>query len=298
MDTLADPLRDNLNPPPRYQLESDSEDELGGGIYGSGNILKPTHPQSPTHSFNLNGRIDGLIGKPTIIGIGTAGSQFRRALSALSDSQDISIEADDYQIGTASCLSTSHVYIHISSKVPTSIHWTLSRWLLDTLKPTRLAIIDVYPTPAYISLTSMPHLAPPVRYLKTSTPGLALSLPKPNLGNKLEGFCPPNLLGTQTLSSAILPSAQASLLSGGSSLQEEAVLVLLPSPRIPLPAPKHLDTSALYDGLNLPEDSVWSAEELEATAAAVGIEGPILDSREPILQRQKRASRAEDGMYI
>lgn len=154
-DTLADPLRDNLNPPPRYQLESDSEDELGGGIYGSGNILEPTHPQSPTHSFNLNGRIDGLIGKPTIIGIGTAGSQFRRALSALSDSQDISIEADDYQvrdfpsvmaqlayeqhtkIGTASCLSTSHVYIHISSKVPTSIHWTLSRWLLDTLKPTR-----------------------------------------------------------------------------------------------------------------------------------------------------------------
>ncbi|KAG8968579.1 hypothetical protein FRC05_001504 [Tulasnella sp. 425] len=155
MDTLADPLRDNLNPPPRYQLESDSEDELGGGIYGSGNILKPTHPQSPTHSFHLNGLIDGLIGKPTIIGIGTAGSQFRRAPPALSDSQDISIEADDYQvrdfpsvmaqlayeqhtkIGTASRLSTSPVYIHISSKVPTSIHWTLSRWLLDTLKPTR-----------------------------------------------------------------------------------------------------------------------------------------------------------------
>lgn len=144
----------------------------------------------------------------------------------------------------------------------------------------------------------MPHLAPPVRYLKTSTLGFALSLPKPNLGNKLEGFCPPNLLGTQTLSSAILPFAQASLLSGGSSLQEEAILVLLPSPRIPLPAPKHLDTSALYDGLTLPEDSIWGAEELEATAAAVGIKGLILDSREPTLQRQKRASRAEDGMYI
>ncbi|KAG8957809.1 hypothetical protein FRC00_003478, partial [Tulasnella sp. 408] len=96
MDILADPLRDSLNPPPRYQLESDSEDEIGEGVYGSTKIPKTRSPSLPT-AFKLNGHIDDLIGRPTVIGIGAAGSQFGRALPAFRDSQGASIEMGEYQ---------------------------------------------------------------------------------------------------------------------------------------------------------------------------------------------------------
>ncbi|KAG9027789.1 hypothetical protein FS837_004173, partial [Tulasnella sp. UAMH 9824] len=293
MDILADPLRDSINPPPRYQLESDSEDEIGGGIYGSTKIPKPSSPSPPT-AFKLDGHIDDLIGRPTVIGIGTAGSQFGRGLPALVDSQGASIEMGEYQIGTAYCISASQLYIHISSKIPSPVLWSLSRWLSNTFKPTRLAIIDVYPVPAYITPFSVSHLSPPIRYLGTSTPGLALSSNQPKRISSIEPFSPPNLLGTQTLSSALLPYTQVCLLSGNSSLKEEAVLMLLPWPRISVPAPKNLDEVTLHEGLTSPEHNIWSAEELAAIADAVGMQGVSFSSQERVSQRAKRANVARD----
>ncbi|KIO32611.1 hypothetical protein M407DRAFT_100462 [Tulasnella calospora MUT 4182] len=298
MDILADPLRDSLNPPPRYQLDSDSEDEIGEGIYGSTKIPKTSSPTRPPATFKLNGQIDGLIGKPMVIGIGTAGSQFGRALPAFKDSQGVSIETGDYQIGTAYFISASQLYIHISSKIPSPMLWPLSRWLLETFGPTRLAIIDIYPVPTYITLSSVSHLSPPIRYLETSTPGLVLSSTQPKRAGTIEVFSPPNLLGTQTLSSALLPCAQVSLLSGSSSLKDEAILTLLPWPRSSVPAPKTLDEDALHEGLTSMEDKVWSAEELAAAADAVGVEGVSFGSQERASQWTKRTTAVQDGMYL
>ncbi|KAG9028032.1 hypothetical protein FS837_004013 [Tulasnella sp. UAMH 9824] len=294
---IADPLQDRINPPPRYQLESDSEDEIGEGIYGSTKIPKPSSPSPPT-AFKLNGDIDDPIGRPMVIGIGTAGSQFGRALPALRDSQGASIQTGEYQIGTAYCISASQLYIHISSKIPSSVLWPLSRWLLNTFRPTRLAIIDIYPVPAYITPFSVSHLSPPIRYLGTSTPGLALSSNQPKRTSSIEPFSPPNLLGTQTLSSALLPYTQVSLLSGNSSLKEEAVLMLLPWPRVSVPTPKNLDEGTLHEGLTSPEHDIWSAEELAAIADAVGMQGMSVGSQERAPQRAKRTNVAPDGMYI
>ncbi|KAG8935168.1 hypothetical protein FRC01_007401 [Tulasnella sp. 417] len=300
-DILADPLRDSLNPPPRYQLESDSEDEIGGGVYGSTKISKTSPSQRPPATFKLNPDIDDLTGRHTFIAIGTAGSEFGRTLSNLRDSQGASIETGDYQIGTAYPISTSQLYIHISSKIPTTLLWPLSRWLLERFKPTRqvLAIIDIYPAPAYITSSSVPHPSLPIRYLETSTPGLAQNPTQRKRSGAIEPFSPPNLLGTQTLASALIPCTQASLFSGNTSLKEEAILVLLPWPKMSVPAPKTLDDGALREGLASPETNIWRVEELAATADAIGIEGVSSGSQERASQqRKKRMTAAQDGMYI
>lgn len=169
---------------------------------------------------------------------------------------------------------------------------TLARLML------RLAIIDIYPVPAYITPSSMSHLSSPIRYLGTSTPRLAPNSNQLKRTGGIQVFSPPNLLGTQTLSSALLPSAQVSLISGSSSLQEEAVLILLPWPRISVPAPKNLDKGALHEDLTSPEHDIWSAEELAATAEAVGMQGVSFGSQERVSQRAKRTNVTQDGMYI
>ncbi|KAG8986523.1 hypothetical protein FRB90_003950, partial [Tulasnella sp. 427] len=63
MNILADPLRDSLNPPPRYQIESDSEDEIGEGMYGLTKPVRSGEDRTGTHTFALDGdvRLGGLI---------------------------------------------------------------------------------------------------------------------------------------------------------------------------------------------------------------------------------------------
>lgn len=137
------------------------------------------------------------------------------------------------KIRTACCLSTSDWYIHNLSKLLTSIllasksvalrytqacqasvFWsqTSQEWLTCTIHTPSQAIVKIYPALVYINLSSMLHLAPSIRYLWMLTLQLALSLLQPKLADKIKQFCHPNQLGTQTLSSALLPFAQASVL--------------------------------------------------------------------------------------
>lgn len=118
--------------------------------------------------------------------------------------------------------------------------------LLNELKPASVSVLDIYPSPTYISSRPIPQHEAPIRYLCSVQVNSEIS-------RKAQPFAPPNLIHSTT-SSALLAqiATQTTNVIG--------TLILLPFPRVPAPAPGTLQHSDL-SRLNIDEYQ-WSVETM------------------------------------
>lgn len=158
--------------------------------------------------------------------------------------------------------------------------------------PSRLSILDTYPTPSYINPSGTKIDDHPIRYLSTS------SAPLPS---SIHPFSPPNLLSTQTLSSSLICLAQQYHLTPTTTLKEPTVLLLLPRNRIPHPPPRVLEAYQSED-FGGDDDDVWSWDVVLKALGLVkdGIVASSTSSASRTTKKSGGVSRhnADDGMYI
>lgn len=178
----------------------------------------------------------------------------------------------------------------------------------------RLAIMDIYSVHAYISQEPILPQDAPIRYLSVNSKPpakvrssnfyacyhifslcIAVQATAPQL------FAPPNLL--QSTSASFM--ALAALSSAESSGTLAASLILLPSPRIPPPAPATLAPSSFAELGS--DDSPWSAETMQvasqALLAAAGDNATLTweskgKSKESKASASRRGDVGDGGMYI
>ncbi|KAG8964290.1 hypothetical protein FRC03_001943 [Tulasnella sp. 419] len=291
------PLQDAVNPPARYTLESDSEDELGGGEYEDGKHVqsKGATTTAQTHQISLNLDQSEAKGKHLIVGVGEAGARFG-SITGSGINNATAIQVDNIPVGTYHSLSGNTAFAFISSSLPATVLHPLSEELLKTIQPQKLAILDIYPTAQYISQTR--QLDPPIRFLRTSSSS-------PNdapLSSLIQHFGSPNLLSTQTISSSLIVLAQQK--------QLPATLLLLPYPRVPPLPPRTLSTSTSHKL----EDEVlgysheWTRDILQlVNKTLLGSEPALLEKANkmsaelPVAgakSHRVRGDIGEGGMYI
>lgn len=181
------------------------------------------------------------------------------------------------------------------------------------LSPTitiRVALLDSYPTPTYISSHVLPHHTSPIRYLSTSAKvpesspvGHPLCAPssacQPPCLQIIAAFSPPNLL----LSTS---AAFVSILALVENAQ--ALLLLLPSPHVPPPAPNSLGQSDVKSLTTVSDDTTWELSVVRAAhqvlLQAIGSEsGNVWNDRaDGKLFTEKKRGRigdiGEGSMYI
>ncbi|KAG8994939.1 hypothetical protein FRB93_001381 [Tulasnella sp. JGI-2019a] len=304
MDFQGGPLDDAFNPPARYLLESDSEDELGDDI-SSVSRRRSTEPKDYTISSDVSKSYSAGGEMHLIVCIGLAAQRVMPSLSGSDTAKEVDVKIGDISVAAFATLSPTVSLLSVSSTLPVTTHSTLSRWIIDTVAPTRLTIIDVYPIPNYIeSKTTIPSRL--VRYLRTSPSGPhADSLP-----SKVQSFAPPNLLSTQTLSSSLLCLVQQSHLAPNTTLRQPTLLLLLPYPHIQRMPPRTLTHDAQYTRGGAREfdnlQSIWTLEDMQVVYQALDIEhagvtfvpGGHQKSNFGVNQTKSRHSMADNSMYI
>ncbi|KDQ52931.1 hypothetical protein JAAARDRAFT_162445 [Jaapia argillacea MUCL 33604] len=272
-----DPLSDTV--PSRYAVESDEEDEF--------NPLVPQRPakQATTISIQLQGNVSQS--GPVIIAIGDAGNSW--ACGALLGEPSGVVTVNGLQAGslfTPAWMTGTVLVSEVTTRLPIWAMHRYAHWILSTLKPSKVSILDTYPVPSYISSHPTSVYDAPVRYLCT-----AGRLPQ----GAFQPFDPPNMI----------QSTSASFMSILSIQKVDGTLLLLPSFHVPAPHPAecsqyHLPTSNL--------STRWPAHLLqivqEQLTESVGEEcqmqwHPTAGS-EKLTQvaAKRRGDVGEGGMYI
>ncbi|KAK1220111.1 hypothetical protein PQX77_017150 [Marasmius sp. AFHP31] len=279
-----DPLADSG--PSRYAVESDEEDEY--------NPLEQRNPQlNAQDKFEL--KIAGSIsqGSPLLAVFGDAGRYW--AKGANLGEQHGAVFVNDIQVGLIFKPTWTKATIVVSetfTRLPIHGMNAYASYLAITRKCS-VSILDVYPSPTYISPTPILQHEAPIRYLCSAKVD-------PKIAQAAESFAPPNLLHSTT-SSALLAHivTQTSQITG--------TLILLPFARVPAPPPKTLQRSD-FSNLDV-DDFSWSSQAMNGVNklllqaldenSSSGWTAPSDDrSTKESGARESRTTIGEGGMYI
>ncbi|KAF8901138.1 hypothetical protein CPB84DRAFT_1623299, partial [Gymnopilus junonius] len=209
-----DPLSDTA--PPRYAIESDEEEDE----------INPLRPRPSPQDTTADVRISGDIPVGNTLAIASADVALFWAKGASLGEQIGGVFVNKIQIGlvfkpqwTKSTVIVSEALSHL----PLYAMYPYAKSIIDSLRPSRVSLLDSYPVPTYATDQRVPFHEAPLRYLSTSD---KVNIP----GKYCLPFSPPNLI--QTTSASFL-----SILSVG---DVQGTLILLPSPHIPHPPPKQV----------------------------------------------------------
>lgn len=200
------------------------------------------------------------------------------------------IAVNGIQVGLAFRPEWTEATVIISEVLTRLPLWAMFHYaftILETLKPTSVALLDTYPVATYITAAPVSFQDAPIRYLSTSS--------FPSIKSKAVSFSPPNLL--LSTSAAFLSILSMSLASPGT-------VILTPSPHVPHPPPKVLSPSNFS---HLSEDRFeWSHGAINTTQellfAVIGEPPPPkwenAKGKDIPTPGQKRGDIGEGGMYI
>ncbi|KAH0579156.1 hypothetical protein J132_03351 [Termitomyces sp. J132] len=228
----VDPLADTV--PPRYAVESDDEDEF--------NPL-PTTVSYLDHVTEVKLIPDNLLqGNNLVIATGEVAKYW--AHGANLGVQIGGGYVNNVQVGLVFNPSWTKSIIIVSEAFTRLPVWAMHQYastILHALMPAKVALLDTYSAPAYISEKPVPFEDAPLRYLATYPVDHATK-------SKAEPFAPPN----------ILQSTSASFLSVLSTTRSQTpgALILVPSPHIDPSSPKILEPSNFFQSDKEPFD--WS----------------------------------------
>ncbi|KAG7448183.1 uncharacterized protein BT62DRAFT_757700 [Guyanagaster necrorhizus] len=277
----VDPLQDII--PSRYAIESDEEDEF--------NPLQ-RRPDSQDVPEPLNVQIVGSI--PTagklIVASGDAGKIWARGDNLGEQTGAV------YVNGISVCLcfnpewtSATIIISEVTTRLPIWAMNGYGKHILETLRPSRVSILDVYPVPSYITSEPLSFQNAPIRYLATTRVD-------PDIAERAEKFSPPNLIS----------STSAAFMADLSVSKVQGVLFVLPYPRIPPPAPRKLSPSNIE---NLTDDLMpWNEDTMSTVQTllfkAIDEKAPdvwVNKSSKGIAVRvttRQKGDIGEGGMYI
>ncbi|KAG6888435.1 hypothetical protein C0995_008252 [Termitomyces sp. Mi166 len=277
----VDPLADTV--PPRYAVESDEEDEF--------NPL-PTTASYLDHVTEVELIPDNLPqGNNLVIATGEVAKYWARGGNL--GVQIGGCYVNKVQVGLAFNPSWTKSTIIVSEPFTRLPVWAMHQYasvILDALKPAKVALLDTYSAPAYISEKPVPFEDAPLRYLATHPVDDTTK-------SKAEAFAPPNIL--QSTSASFL-----SVLSTTHS-QSHGTLILVPSPRIDPPPPKILEPSNFLRSDQDPFD--WSETMINLAQDLVfGSLGdtaphwirPTGSAGAGASSARKKSDVGEGGMYI
>jgi len=154
------------------------------------------------------------------VGIGLVGRAWAGGLELGEQASQIILNGT--QIGEVYLLIQAQTsLVLITHALPEFTVHSLASTILGTLKPSRVAILDTYPDPAYISSTPPRALDHPIRFLSTRRT-------KAKPATSVLAFEAPNLI--KSLSACLLSILETRPATPGT-------LLLVPSLRIPPPPP-------------------------------------------------------------
>ncbi|KAK0211134.1 hypothetical protein DFS33DRAFT_1407531 [Desarmillaria ectypa] len=230
----VDPLQDTV--PSRYAIESDEEDEF--------NPLQLRPSQDASESVNV--KIVGSIstaGK-LIVASGDAGKIWARGANL--GEQTGAVYVNEISVGLCfnpKWTSATIVISEVTTRLPI---WAMNEYgkqILETLRPSRVSLLDIYPVPSYITSEPLTFQNAPIRYLSTTNvdPVIArihllqtMRFTHWNIqAEHAAKFSPPNLIS----------STSAAFMANLSISKVQGILLVLPYPRIPAPAPRKLSPS-------------------------------------------------------
>ncbi|KAF5354103.1 hypothetical protein D9756_007272 [Leucocoprinus leucothites] len=217
MDIFATTTTDSN--PPRHAIESDSEEDE----------FNPLRHDSQQLSKVLKIQFlgDGVQPKDMlVVATGDPGAFWAKGASL--EEQIGAVSVNGVQIGmvfTPKWTTANVVISEALSRLPVWAMHTYAKAIIDTLKPTTLALLDEYSVPGYISNKPIPLPDAPIRYLSTG---------RFDPGSYAKPFAPPNLINTTSASLLSILSLHTN---------STGTLLLLPSPNIPKPAPRTVEPS-------------------------------------------------------
>ncbi|KAH9956164.1 hypothetical protein BC827DRAFT_1233173 [Russula dissimulans] len=263
----------------RYAYESDEEDQLNP-------LSRPSVQRSPRISIQGNTH-PGKYVETVIIASGEVGKAWAQGIQL--GKQHAAILVDDSMIGLVYLPSLSDAAIIVSEASGTLPTWAMRPYaeaILSIYKPKRILLLDSYPVPTYISSEQLEAHRAPVRYLSTRGKTVP-SLPA-------VPFSPPNLIQS---TSAAFTSAVALPPS-----QTEAILLLLPSQRTPIPRGNDVSfsphTSENTNGF------IWSEAMMrqvhECLVVLSGVRAPVWQEGTVLLKQpeRRRSDIGDGGMYL
>ncbi|KAG2138452.1 uncharacterized protein EDB93DRAFT_1090736, partial [Suillus bovinus] len=229
-----DPLADAL--PPRYAIESDDEDEYN-----------PLATQRADQDQIVKIKFEGQFttGCPLVIASGPAGNFW--ADGADLGEQQGAIFVNNNQVGLLFKHSSTRTVVLVSEATTTLPLWSMNMYannILDRLQPSAISILDMYSIPSYISSEPLPVHEAPVRYLSLQNISL----------DPFQHFAPPNILQSTSAAFMSAMTIRSLLLS----YQNNAVILLLPSPETPHTTPSKLLTNSRLSRAS--GDQAWSVE--------------------------------------
>ncbi|KAK0228981.1 hypothetical protein IW262DRAFT_1354099 [Armillaria fumosa] len=275
-----DPLQDTV--PSRYAIESDEEDEF--------NPLQPRPLQDVSEPVNV--KIVGSI--PTagklVVASGDAGRIWARGANL--GEQTGAVYVNEVSVGlffNPKWTSATIIISEVTTRLPI---WTMNEYgkqILETLKPSKVSLLDIYPVPSYITSEPLTFQNAPIRYLSTTNVD-------PVIAEHAERFSPPNLIS----------STSAVFMANLSISKDQGLLLILPYPRIPPPAPKKLSPSNIEQ---LSDDFMPWNEDTMTTAQTLLFK--VIDEKAPDAwvnqstkgtpvhtSKRQKGDVGEGGMYI
>ncbi|KAI0290932.1 hypothetical protein B0F90DRAFT_464266 [Multifurca ochricompacta] len=268
---------------PRYAYESDEEDQLNP-------LSSGCEQKTARVSISIKGLAHSQgTAKAVVIASGQAGNAWARG--AQLGEQRAAVLVDNIIVALIFLPSWSDAVVIISETSATLPAWVMRPYaeaIVHFYKPSRLLLLDTYPFPTCIKPQPLDIYHAPVCYLRTQGKAAPASFLSP--------YWPPNLIQMTCAaftSIAALPTSQM-----------EAILLLLPSPRIP--TSRGHDISLIP---NTPEDIynvIWPDSILQKVHICLGelceLRGPsswqsgIVPSKLPGTKR--RGDIGDGGMYI
>jgi len=233
-----DPLLDAH--PPRYAVESDSEDEYGDAPQA---IRRP-HPSLAIVTLGENQQFPA--GRVLVVALGPAGAAWIQGVTLRPSSATLKL--GEVSIGSLHSTHDGVFVLQIDHTIPTSACFPVAINVVPSLQPSKVVILDSYAVPSYISENPVAAEDSPIRILRTSH---AAKNGSKNV--QAQPYLPPNMV--QGLSASLLSILEPTI--------TPAYLFLLPTLHIPPPVPQ-LPTE-------LPDAAaLWSGEALVSLHSLIG----------------------------
>jgi len=197
------------------------------------------------------------------------------------------------KVGLVFCPAWTKALVIISEASTRLPWWAMFRYalvILDTLKPSRVALLDTYPVTTYITPHPTPVQDDRILYLSTTSPPSSLK-------SNSSPFSPPNLLQSTSASFLCILST--------SHAPSQGTAIVVPSPYVPQPPPKVLSPSNFshlsQDRFEWSKNVINTAQEL--LFSTINEPAPpkweYMEGQEVLMVGKKRQSEVgEGGMYI
>ncbi|KAF7304261.1 hypothetical protein HMN09_00827400 [Mycena chlorophos] len=270
----VDPLADAV--PPRHAIESDDEED-------EYNPLHTIHQDPNSIDVDLVGfqPASGLIvATGDVAGTWARGAQLGEQVGVAA--------VNKVQVGLLFSPSWAQVPVLVSEVTTRLPLWAMrpyARAVLDAVQPNKVALLDEYASPAYISGARILPADAPLRYLSTDAVPATTAQP----------FAPPNLIQS---TSAAFVAHQAERLQSGT-------IFLVPAASIPPPAPRTLapsniarleNSSVYWDPTIVGNAHQLLLKTIGTTTNVPSWTAPPPDKR--VLGRARPETEAEFSMYM